>query len=141
MARPLPPYINDATLRHEFLVLDGRVNQLGEAVFGSTRPGVDGHGFRLLGKRARPFSLTGKTDIDGTFTTVKDLEAAYKTSQSKLCTIYDSHRDRHTGMMLLNATVVSAVTLTGAVGGLAPGGHSYILVTTRFLFQATKVPT
>lgn len=71
---------------YEFVSMQGNVPAYGEAVEDLSRPGLDGHTFRLLGKRGQQFQLTTKS-THNTASVAKNAASDYSKLQGSFVTL------------------------------------------------------
>ena len=124
---------------YTFIRLQGSdPEQKGDKLEEITRPGLDGHAFRAIGKRMKPLMLRGTVDVDKSSTTVEARMATYKGLEGTLLTFTSEAGDAYESLMLLQVTHINTMQLDTMVGGVGGANADTVLVV-EFLLQPTKV--
>lgn len=122
-----------------FISLNGEVDQLGERVQDITRPGLDGHGYRLGGKRASVFNIVAVVDIDDDgVDSVQDQMAVYKAMQGTKQTFTDSFGSAYANIVILDSRLLRSAAVQGAVGGIST--EKAFLMEVLFVCRASDIP-
>lgn len=111
----------------------GSLNTAQAILRDDTPPGVDGHSFLKLGKRAEPQQVVGVID----YTTLANLaagKAALLALQGTLVTVEDDLGTSYANVAVLRAQSISERKLETAVGGVNGGAF---LLTMAFRLQMT----
>jgi hypothetical protein len=125
----------------DFISLKGQIAVTRQTVQEITRPGVDGHAYRLTGKRADPCELVGVRDFADYPSAQAGLESLRKCC-GELVIVLDDFGNTYTDVMLLDVQVANRQPALSAVGGLtSPPTVDRALVTFRFRVQHTDTET
>lgn len=116
-----------------FLAIRGRVAKPGMAVEEITRPGVDGHAFKQIGKRAAISTLI--TLYDGISAADAELHISYSANlKGTIVTVVYNDGTNDQNVQVLEVEPVQVKRVATAVGGLNNGNW---LVTLRWTVQKT----
>lgn len=122
---------------NNFVTLHGQIEPLGLQVESITRPGVDGHAFRRIGKRAEPSVLTGLLDVVDAAAVTAAL-AAYRATQGTIVTVVDGR-----GVTTNNVVVVMVKVIETRPVGVTSGGLNAtpaFIIRSEWTLQPTEIP-
>jgi hypothetical protein len=105
---------------YTFLHMEGAVGSFGDVMEDETRPGLDGHTFRKLGKRGNHFDLTTKQ----TFTNINNAKRAVDDYNKLQCTF--QVLEDQVGNAYRKVIVHSVQTKITPIGA-ATNGHTYMV--------------
>ena len=111
------PTIADGVTTLTFIRLSRPAMPIGERVKDITRPNVDGHAFRKIGKRAPPSEFVSLVDV-ATLAGVQTVMQSYAAMQGAVVTVTDDLANVWADAVVLAVEVTEAAAVAGAVGGL-----------------------
>lgn len=109
--------LNDGTTTLTFVTFKGENAPLGERVEIFKRPGVDGHGFRKIGKSSDPRRFRSLFDVLNA-AAVKTQLQAYKAFIGKAVTFTDELGNAWTNVVVVDVMQADAYQSPVIVGGL-----------------------
>lgn len=118
------------------ITLRGRVQPLGDVMEEITRPGEDGHEYRLVGARGAPTELRTESDYE-TAADAKAAETAYLAMKGTLQTITYGDGQTRANVMILDVQIESVFRVETPVGGVETGSGNYLLAA-MWQVQATE---
>lgn len=122
------PSITTDTGTLGFVLLEGAVEPLGEVVDDVSRPGVDGHAARKLGRKSEPFSVVSLLDVTNA-AAAKTQVIAYLNQRGKVCTLVDDTLVSWANVLILEVRPFPVKRAIRIVGGLnvSNGGDGYLV--------------
>lgn len=131
---------SDSTV-YQFITIRQPFRELGQTVEDITRPGVDGHAFRLQGMRGEKFDMLAIRDYTDFIASDTDLDNLTDLRGS-LVKIIDDYGITHNNVLLLDVIKEKEGPALAAVGGVsgASVNSTVSLVTFRFTLQDADVP-
>jgi hypothetical protein len=106
----------------DFISLRGPVNRIRQTLQEITRPGVDGHAYRLTGRRGDPFEMTAIRDfdreVDGSSAALQAQIVSLQQACGTLATVLDDFGNSYSSVMILDVQLVDQKPATKSAGGM-----------------------
>ena len=135
---------NDFT-EFAFITLKGEPRSIGKTLEEISRPGVDGHAFRVSAKRSPPFEMIGVRDFDDSLALDNFYGEMISKIQGQLCSYVDDFGSTNGSLGGDPFTVICHEVeplprrkIATAVGGLST--NKTVLGAFRFVLQLTVPP-
>lgn len=118
---------------HQFITLKGDCQGIGSELVDISRPGVDGHAYRRVGKHGRPFQLDGHRDCQDNADAGSLYEAMVAAYRGQTVTVVDDLGRTQPNLVCLEVDRVESRRLLKAVGGITTSMGAMLVV--RFTLQ------